>query len=370
MKCLRTAVHRMRTALLLMLPLAAGAQPVLDIGLFSAGTPNTLEVRVKPNGSSFDQVVSGLTFTLRWNAASGAQPGAIVQNIDGNLCPLFRVALAADPAGVQTVGGFRYLTYNGFSTATLSSCPASPGYSFPAEVETVIARIPVTPGADCAQFAIVNDGYTAAENKDFFAELNGLDRTGQILTAAAPVAVDGNTTPCAQDCASGPEAVIQAPDFAIAGQSTTFSALPDGADLYLWDLGDGTQAQGQEVSHAYAMAGTYTVQLVVTVGTCSDTAVVDLLVDQSTVATEQHMHQGHRAWYDGQALWIRGAKDCSGPLWAELLDATGRLTWAGTIPCAGESYRLPHSAITTGIWFIRLWTKEQAQTLRIPVVER
>ena len=359
-----------RMALCCALPASAVAQPVLDIGLFPASAPNTLEVRVKANGSSFDQVVSGLTFTIRWNAASGAQPGAIIQNIDGNLCPLFRVALAADPAGVQTVGGSRYLTYNGFSTATLSSCPASPGYSFPADVETVIARIPVTPGADCALFAIVNDGYTAAENKDFFAELNGLDRTGQILSTTAPVAVNGSTTPCAQDCGSLLEAVIQAPDFAIAGQSTTFSALPNGADLYQWDLGDGTLVQGQEVSHAYAMAGTYAVELVVTVGTCSDTALMDLLVDQSTRAGGGIVAQGHRAWYDGQALAIVPAKGCTEPLRAELLDATGRRVWQGFIPCTGEPFRFRPRTLTTGMWFIRLGNANQAHTLRIPVVER
>ena len=65
---------------------------------------------------------------------------------------------------------------------------------------------------------------------------------------------------------SQPQALIQAPQRACAGETLSFSAGdsddPDGQKLaYSWDFGDGTAGQGSRVSHAYRTGGEYRVTL-------------------------------------------------------------------------------------------------------------
>lgn len=47
-----------------------------------------------------------------------------------------------------------------------------------------------------------------------------------------------------------------------AGESITFKGLPSGLSvIYSWDFGDGTTAEGEEVTHIYSEAASYTVTL-------------------------------------------------------------------------------------------------------------
>ena len=190
----------------LLLPTLHGHAQVantVDVALYPGPTANSLELRVRPNGQTISGVVSGLTLTLRWNANSGATLGNIVQNMPGNSCPVFRVALVRDPAGVQTVDGFNYITFSAFSENPLTTCPTQPGYNWPANQETVIARFSVTPGTGCARFAVVNDDYTAANNKNLYVEVNGSNVSG--TPYGTPVAI-ANTSGggCTDDCLGVP----------------------------------------------------------------------------------------------------------------------------------------------------------------------
>ena len=54
------------------------------------------------------------------------------------------------------------------------------------------------------------------------------------------------------------------------GNNATFSAQP-GADAYTWDFGNGMGATTPTASTIYTTAGDYPVQLITTIGTCSDT---------------------------------------------------------------------------------------------------
>lgn len=65
--------------------------------------------------------------------------------------------------------------------------------------------------------------------------------------------------------AGAPEVKAQVPAAAAAGDDIRLSASakdsPVPAISYQWDFGDGTQATGEDVSHAYTVAGTYSVTL-------------------------------------------------------------------------------------------------------------
>jgi hypothetical protein len=145
----------------------ASAQPTVDLGLFPGPRLGELEVRIKANGN-FDQLISGLLFTVRWPASAGGElnEGALEQ-----LCS--RIPVVPNGDGVQEANGSLYQTFfvQGFQSLG-STCPLANG------AELAIMTIPAEGLVACASFQLVNDGYTGPNNKNFYASLNGLDRTG------------------------------------------------------------------------------------------------------------------------------------------------------------------------------------------------
>lgn len=162
-------------------PLAA--QPLTDIGIFHGSAPGTLDVRVLPDGP-FTQLVSAITFTLRWETAPGATidgPESLVLDLN---CPT-GIPIAASLDGIQTNGAFSYYSFSGFGTSQLAS--ACPSQVWATNVERTIASIPIRPGASCTQFNIVNDAFTASQNRNFFLSLNALQRNDQVYSTAVKV---------------------------------------------------------------------------------------------------------------------------------------------------------------------------------------
>jgi len=70
------------------------------------------------------------------------------------------------------------------------------------------------------------------------------------------------------------------PTFSVAntnvclGSSVTFHNGSNGGDLFFWDFGDGTTSSDSVPVHTYANAGTFTVSLTVTKGTCTKTKTI------------------------------------------------------------------------------------------------
>ena len=195
----------------------------VDIGLFqSSADPNLLEVRVRPTGRSVTGSVSGLTFTLGWEATSGATLGDVDQIISGSdFCPLLQIPINESPDGEVDVNGNRYLTFNGFGFSFLTDCPTEPGYLWPAGQETVIMTIPVTPGLNCANFNIVNDGFTGPNNRDYFISEDGTERIGSIYSQPVIVGL------CAQIYYSQASGDVSDPIWDIVRVGTAGAALFD-----------------------------------------------------------------------------------------------------------------------------------------------
>ncbi|MGK2962224.1 MAG: DNA/RNA non-specific endonuclease [Gemmatimonadaceae bacterium] len=81
-----------------------------------------------------------------------------------------------------------------------------------------------------------------------------------LLPDPIEIAVESQTVPPVA-AVDGPYAALEHEPIAMSGAASTDA---DGDDLtYAWDFGDGTTGTGVSVSHAYAIAGTYDVQLIV-----------------------------------------------------------------------------------------------------------
>jgi PKD repeat protein/KaiC/GvpD/RAD55 family RecA-like ATPase len=127
---------------------------------------------------------------------------------------------------------------------------------------------------------IVNHAYT--DDANYTVILTVTDNDGAIASA--------NSTKTVSD--RSPVALFtESATTAKTGEDIYFNASrsydPDGYIVdYFWDFGDGTNATGMTVSHAYAKCGNYTVELAVTDddGTSATTADVKTVLDRAPVA--------------------------------------------------------------------------------------
>ncbi len=161
----------------------------------STADTNNLEVYVRANGSFFDEVFSGLTFTIRWVTTSPATLGTRV-----NSCPAgISIAPTAQVTNPDVNGdptGYNYRSFNAFGSSLLSDA----GCPLPQDTWFLVTTIPVENDPGCTEFQIVNDTFTSSPGnaRDFFVSLGGVEKTGVI----EPTAV--NMGACAPDCLGVP----------------------------------------------------------------------------------------------------------------------------------------------------------------------
>lgn len=164
-------------------PLAASAQlPMVDITLVDVGN-NDMEVRIRPDGD-FDEFFSSLSFTIRWETASGADLGNVVQTIPELIyMPVIKSGPQVDD------NGYRYQVFFGLGSTPLNQV----GVAWTAGTEVTIMTISAINGSGL--FEIVNDAWTSDVNNngDFYVSLNGQDRTGQIYAGSVSIAPGGAT---------------------------------------------------------------------------------------------------------------------------------------------------------------------------------
>lgn len=164
----------------------ATAQPVCDIDLRPNPAGDSLRVYMRANTTTFTGVVSALVFTIRWEAASTATLGTRTQFCAAG----YSITPQAD--GEIDNGIYTYRTYTGFGFSTLSAeCPTE---TWPANTWKLIMRVKVNSNDRCTNFNVVNDSYTAGNNKSYYVSLNGVDKTGIIESAVA------QSSPCGSNC--------------------------------------------------------------------------------------------------------------------------------------------------------------------------
>jgi hypothetical protein len=173
----RTLKNLALAALLWGMALAqAAAQVRVDVGLYRVGSD--LEVRLRPT-EDFQEILSAVVFTLRWERSSDAYPTELLQKSAASIyIPIARAGK------VEVSGNYNYQSYAGFGFDLMTTT----GEPWRAGQEYTVARIPVLGRGG---FALVNDDWTAERenNGDFYVELNGRDRTGIIYKGMDDVAL-------------------------------------------------------------------------------------------------------------------------------------------------------------------------------------
>lgn len=170
---MRTNIAILSASLLLMGGTVC-AQPIVDITMADNGS-GQLEIRLRPDGD-FNELVSNVVFTLRWQE----QFGPALSMID-LVYPQSEYLPVAPSSVVNGGNGYLYRTYSAVAFSPMHDF----GHSWTAGMEYPICTLQVlTPGVTPE---LVNDAFTASNNRNYFVSMNGLSRTGVIYPDAPPV---------------------------------------------------------------------------------------------------------------------------------------------------------------------------------------
>lgn len=161
-------MKRIFTSLILLffIPQWASSQDIVDFGIAEGAQSGQVELRIRPN---FDcsLYLTNMQFTVKWPVVSGLSlnPGMTVF-----------------PYNLLSQGQFQD---NGFYYHVFASTGGN-NVSWLADSVYVCATFDYT-GAACSAFEIAADAWTAANNGDYYIEINGLDKTGFLYAAAVDV---------------------------------------------------------------------------------------------------------------------------------------------------------------------------------------
>lgn len=173
------------------------AQPTaIDITLKDDGNGN-LEVYIRPNAAlSAPATFSALTFTISWEVSASATLGSPDQfQYGGPPFCAFSTALVSQETGPYVDGSSNYMVHNAFG----GSFPSS-GCDWVANAEIPWVKIPYTVCSGSPSFQIASDAWTVANNREFYASLNGSLVTGVIYGLGVPNVAPNATIDCLGIC--------------------------------------------------------------------------------------------------------------------------------------------------------------------------
>ncbi len=160
----------------------------VDLRLVQGASNDQLLVQMKIQSTAgFGGILSALTVTIRYDAASGASLGP-----GSSFCNAWS---SFTPSPVVLNNGIAYRTFNGFGVNRLGDpvgdggCATilQPGQWFSISTIAVL-------GGGCTTFTMGNDAFTDFSNRDYYVSMGGNDVTGAVTSG--PVAAGD----CAFDC--------------------------------------------------------------------------------------------------------------------------------------------------------------------------
>lgn len=134
-----------------------------------------VDIKLRPT-EHFEDIVSTVVFTIRWDASSDAHLGAITQDaLAGVYLPIIKSDVETD------AGGYRYQIFSGMGFTPMHDVAAQ----WEAGQEYTVATIPIS---GSASFTVLNDAWTTENNGTFYVSLGGLPSTGIIYDLSTGIA--------------------------------------------------------------------------------------------------------------------------------------------------------------------------------------
>lgn len=152
--------------------LASFGQSVPEVNIQSIKNDSRLEIKLSPDGE-FDQVLSSLVFTLKWNSSDE------LGDLDLSYSS-YNVFKSGDQI---TSGEYTYQVYVGFGMSQMAESGTSLDPTCP------LGSFIINPKGN---YEIVNDDITNLINGNYYVSLNGEDMTGEIVNKVEEISE--NTT--------------------------------------------------------------------------------------------------------------------------------------------------------------------------------
>jgi len=145
-----------------------------------------------------------------------------------------------------------------------------------------------------------------------------------------------------------------------------FTAGGEGATSYSWDFGDGFTGEGESFSHTFSFAGEFTVTLVASNESCSDTAT--FVIHVGDIVTKTHLPSLYGNVYPNPARdVIRIQSYENRPVLYHCYDVCGRIVASWTVQGPDEGFSVSH--LSDGLYYLRA-TGETNMTAIPFVVQR
>ena len=109
-----------------------------------------------------------------------------------------------------------------------------------------------------------------------------------------------------------------------------FTNQSQGANNYMWEMGDGTQLTSPNPSHTYELAGDYEVQLIASKGTCSDTVSQVVIVKSILVGNKEtvSLDESFYVYSIDNGIVLTNKQDIIDDITIELYNASGQLVFS------------------------------------------
>jgi PKD repeat protein len=320
-------------------PAVANAAPIADAGGPYSGEAGTTVIQFNSSGSSD---ADGDALTFAWDFGDGSTAtGAMPTHIYGTAGD-FQVTLVVNDSQTDSDPAVAAASITAPPTNLAPTANAGGPYEGePGLSITFNGSLSSDPNGDALTFAWdfgdgamatgVSPTHAFAADGTYVISLTVND--GQVDSVASTTSATIATPPAN----SAPTADAGGPYNGDAGIAVNFDGRasddPDGDVLsYQWDFGDGTIDFGATPSHVYAMAGTYTVRLVVNDGEFDSQA-----ASTEATITDPVARNDGAALYDANCLACHG-DPWSGPLVDDSLPGLRRVAGARSCNISGSIF--------------------------------
>lgn len=171
---------------------ATAQLPYVDLLIEHDDANAQLHVFLRANDYDFGELISSISFTIRWPEASPATLGFG----SSAWCPYPNSAFQPSPGSTSIPSnGYKYKNWTFFGLGTYISAITDDGgcdNTLLANTWIEVATIPVSNDPGATAFDVATDQYAIDNNLLYYISLNGVDRTGGVFsgtTAIEPVAL-------------------------------------------------------------------------------------------------------------------------------------------------------------------------------------
>ncbi len=155
-----------------------------------------------------------------------------------------------------------------------------------------------------------------------------------------------------------------------SGYAVTFANTSTGATTYTWDFGDLSSSSASAPVHTYATNGAYTVTLIASNGTCTDT--ISFVVNMTVGIAEASSVNGFNVYPNPVTDFatINVNLEIATKVIVNVYDITGKMVmnlFDAQMSAGQNSLQIDASKLNAGIYFISMQSKTANKTLKLVV---